>query len=224
MTNEIPLLILGAGGTASDVLELFADSTGPDGMRYHVLGLLDDNPDLHGESVGEHRILGSLADLGRWPEAMVADTLGSPRSHRRRAGIIAHLGIDPGRFATLVHPTAVVADSAVIGTGAIVYPHTMIGPRVQLGSHVIVLSHSVVNHDSRIGAYTILASHVACAGRVTVGADCYLGMGSCLIQDAHIGNGALVGMGSVVIRDVASGGVVAGNPATELSTGDHTTE
>lgn len=224
MTSEILLLVLGAGGTAADVLELFGDATGPNGARYRVLGLLDDNPDLHGESVGEYQILGSLADVGRWPEAMVADTLGSPRSHRRRAGIIARLEIDPNRFATLLHPTAVVANSAVIGTGAIVYPHTMIGPQAQLGSHVIVLSHSVVNHHSRIGDYTILASHVACGGRVTVGAGCYLGMGSRVIQDVDIGDGALIGMGSVVIRDVAAGAVVAGNPATDLPARDHPAE
>ena len=112
MTKEIPLLLLGAGGTAADVLELFGDATGQDGARYRVIGLLDDNTDLHGESVGEYQILGSLADIGRWPETMVADTLGSPRSHRRRAGIVAQLAIDPDRFATLVHPTAVVANSA----------------------------------------------------------------------------------------------------------------
>lgn len=224
MTNEIPLLVLGAGGTAADVLELFGDATGPDRVRYRVLGLLDDNPDLHGESVGEYQILGPLADVGRWPEAMVADTLGSPRSHRRRAGIVARLKIDPDRFATLVHPTAVVANSAVIGTGAIVYPHTMIGPGAQLGNHVIVLSHSVVNHHSRIGDYTILASHVACGGRVTVGAGCYLGMGCRVIQDAAIGDGALIGMGGVVIRNVAAGAVVAGNPATDLPARDHSAE
>jgi sugar O-acyltransferase (sialic acid O-acetyltransferase NeuD family) len=224
MINDIPLLVLGAGGTAADVLELFADSTGPDGARYHILGLLDDNPDLHGESIGGHRILGALADVGGWPEAMVVDTLGSLRTHRSRAEIVARLGIDPGRFATLVHPTALVADSAIIGTGAIVYPHTMIGPRVQLGNHVTVLSHSVVNHDSRVGDYSILASHVALAGRVTVGADCYLGMGARVIQDAGIGDGALVGMGSVVIRNVPAGAVVAGNPATQLPTRDQTVE
>lgn len=224
MTNEIPLLVLGAGGTAADVLEFFTDATGPGGARYRFLGLLDDNPDLHGQSIGEHQVLGPLADVDRWPEAMVADTLGSPGSHRRRAAIISRLDIGQDRFATLVHATAVVAESAVIGTGAIVYPHTMIGPGAQLGNHVIVLSHSVVNHDSRIGDYTILASHVAVAGRVTVGAGCYLGMGSQIIQDAGIGDGALVGMGSVVIRAVAAGSVVAGNPATELPAQDSSAE
>ncbi|HEU5357698.1 MAG TPA: NeuD/PglB/VioB family sugar acetyltransferase [Gemmatimonadales bacterium] len=211
----IPFLILGAGGTARDVLE-WLPALAAAGRPHRCIGVLDDDPAKLGNDIGGARVVGALPDAVRWPDALVLDALGGPRSHRRRAEMIGRTGLTRDRFFTLVHPTAVVAGSAVIGVGALVYPFTWIGPGVRLADHVTVLSHGSVNHDAEVGTGTILASHVMLAGGVMVEDHCYLGAGARVRQGVRVGAGAMVGMGSVVVGDVPAGATVAGNPARPL--------
>lgn len=211
----IPLLILGASGTARDVLD-WLPALGAAGHEYRCLGLLDDDPAKRGIDVGGAAVLGGLSEAERWADAVFVDALGGPRSYRRRAEMVGRTGLARGRFVTLVHPTAVVSSRASVGVGALVYPFTLLGPGVRLGDHVTVLSHGSINHDASIGDGSILAAHVVLAGGVTVEDHCYLGAGARIRQGVRVGSGAMVGMGAVVLDDVAAGATVAGNPARLL--------
>lgn len=211
----ISLLILGAGGTARDVLDWLPALTSA-GREYRCLGLLDDDPAKLGTDVGGVTVLGALPDAGRWADAVIVDALGGPRSYRRRAEMIGRTGLARSRFVTLVHPTAVVSPHADIGVGGLIYPFSMIGPGVRLGDHVTVLSHGSINHEASIGDGSILAAHVVLAGGVTVEDHCYLGAGARIRQGVRVGTGAMVGMGAVVLHDVAPGTTVAGNPARPI--------
>ena len=53
-----------------------------------------------------------------------------------------------------IHPTAIVADGAVLGEGVRIGPYSMVGPRVVLGDNVELVSHAVVDGNTRIGAGT----------------------------------------------------------------------
>lgn len=214
MTTTRPVVVLGAGGTAADILEFLGTDSGSTGLS--CVAVLDDDSALHGSTIAGATVEGPLSEMHRWPDAMMIDALGSPGSFRRRPDIMAGLDVSPERFATVIHPQATVSPSATVGAGSLIYPYTMIGPGVTVGEHTIVLSHSVINHDGCIGAFGILASHVALGGRVRVGHCCYVGMGASVIQDCTLGDQVLVGMGSVVVDDVPAGLTVAGNPARPL--------
>jgi sugar O-acyltransferase (sialic acid O-acetyltransferase NeuD family) len=212
------VLILGASGTARDLLS-WIPACAAAGRGWRCLGLLDDDPALHGTTVDGVPVLGPLVTAAGRSDVRLVDALGGPRSFRRREEILRAAGLDPRGFATIVHPSAVVAPDAVIGPGCLVYPFAFVGPGVRLGAHVTMLSHVAVNHDAIVGDFTILASHAAIAGRAELGAACYVGMGARIIQDGRVGAGAMVGMGSVVIRPVPPGATVAGNPARRIANG-----
>jgi UDP-N-acetylglucosamine acyltransferase len=53
-----------------------------------------------------------------------------------------------------IHPTAIVADGAVLGEGVRIGPYSMVGPRVVLGDNVELVSHAVIDGNTRIGAGT----------------------------------------------------------------------
>lgn len=56
--------------------------------------------------------------------------------------------------AAAVHPTAIVAEGAVLGAGVRIGPYCMVGPRVVLNDNVELVSHAVVDGNTTIGAGT----------------------------------------------------------------------
>ena len=211
----IDLVIVGAGGTASDVLD-FIDDINRRHHTYRCVGLLDDNADANTTVIAGVRILGPLAMAGELSRVQFVDALGGPASFRQRQKLVDALGISPDRFESIVHPTACLSRRSSLGQGSIIYPHVTVGANVTLGAHVLILAQSVVNHDCRVGDYTIITSGVCISGCVDIGESCYLGTGSQIIQGAIIGSRSMIGMGSVVIRNVEEDSVVAGNPARTL--------
>ncbi len=81
-----------------------------DGGRWRLLGHLDDDPALHGRDVDGVPVLGGCelaAELP--PRARLVVCAGSPRDHAVRARLVRRLGLPRERYATVVHPTAVVS-------------------------------------------------------------------------------------------------------------------
>lgn len=54
----------------------------------------------------------------------------------------------------VVHPTAIVADGARLGSGVRIGPYSIVGPAVVLGDNVELVSHAVVEGNTTIGAGT----------------------------------------------------------------------
>ena len=68
-----------------------------------------------------------------------------------------------------IHPTAVIAESAVIGDGVSIGPFCVLGEHVQIGAGSCLSAHVVIEARSCIGEHGILKS------QVVVGHDCIIG-------------------------------------------------
>lgn len=221
MPRPQPLVLVGAGGTASDVLSLIdALNLAEPNPRYEVLGLLDDAAG-RGHQVQGHPVLGKLSDgpalQQETPSLRFVDCLGSPSSHTKRASILTLNGLAPDQFASLIHPAAVCASDVQMGPGCLVFANVTILSGVTLGGHVTILSNCVLNHGVTVEDFSILASNVCLSGEVQLGHSVYIGCGANVKERVSIGAGALVGLGSAVICDVGSGEIVAGVPAKALA-------
>lgn len=206
------LIILGAGGTAKDVLSIIHDINAQS-ERYRCVGLLDDNPALEGQAVCGVPVLGPLARAKSLDDVLFVNCLGSPRNYWKRETIVAPLQLAPQRFATLVHPTAALSTFSTVGHGVVLYPNVVVMAGVRIGDHVTVLANTVMNHDVVVEDFCIITSGVNLSGGVRLGRGSYIGAGASLIQYCTVGEWALVGLGSAVVRDVAPWTVVAGRPA-----------
>ena len=216
--GEGALVLLGAGGTARESVDLVAAIIQA-GSRWRIVAALDDDGSLTGTQIDGIEITGPLAHARLYPtDTRFIDTLGSPRNYAHRPGIIGGLGLSDDRFVTLVHPTASVSPSAFLGPGSLVFAFATVGAGARLGCHVTVLPHGAVSHDAIVGDWTQIATAAIVSGAAHIGRCCYIGAGSTIIDGATVGDGALVGMGSVVLKQVPPGVVVAGNPARILRT------
>jgi sugar O-acyltransferase (sialic acid O-acetyltransferase NeuD family) len=210
------VVILGSSGTSYDILDTMRAVNEAAGQeRFRCIGLLDDNPSLKGSTRNGVEILGPMS-LASTLDCFVINGVGSSRSFVHKEEITGRTGCPPERFVTVVHPTASVSTTAVLGLGTVVMQNAVVCSNARVGSHVVLLPCAVVSHDDIIGDYTCIATGVCISGGAHIGKCCYLGCNSAIIENAHVGDYCLVGMGSVVTKDVEDNSVVVGNPARFL--------
>ena len=203
-----PLLIFPFNGNGLEALDCL-------GGEFRLLGFVDDVPEKQGQSPYGYAVF-SRAALGQWPLAKVLAAPGGPASFRSRRTNIEALGVEPGRFARVIHPTARVSPLAKIGHNVLIMAGVVITSNAVIGNHVCVLPNTVVHHDAQIGDWSLIGSNVTVAGSTIIGENCYIGSGTSLMNGLAIGAGSLVGLGSNVIRSVPAGCTIAGNPARLL--------
>jgi sugar O-acyltransferase (sialic acid O-acetyltransferase NeuD family) len=204
------LVIVGAGGFARET----AAAATAAGRR--VLGFVDDDPALHGTSRSGLRILGSVDMVAGMPDAAVVVCVGNPRNYTVRQRIVDRLGLPADRYATVVHPSAVVGSGSVVGPGSVLLAGTVLTADVTIGSHVAVMPQAVFTHDDRVGDYATVATGVRLGGGAILERGAYVGAGALVREGVTVGAWSLIGMGSVVLHDIPPGQIWAGNPARLL--------
>lgn len=209
-----PLVILGTGGSAYDVLDI-VEAINAIKPTWHVAGFLDDARPTGSRHLGL-TILGGLRDAGTLAGHLFVNVIGSDSSYRKRPEFLASTGLAAERFATLVHPGASVSARARLGRGVYVNHGVSVGGGVVVGDHVALSPGCIIGHDSVIEDYAMVAPGAVVSGFVHLSRACYVGARAVIRQRIHVGDQALVGMGAVVVREVAAGATVVGNPARPL--------
>jgi sugar O-acyltransferase (sialic acid O-acetyltransferase NeuD family) len=210
-----PLLIVGGGGFARETLELI-HALNARAPAWRVMGLLDDDPAMSGRTIHGVEVIGPSDVVHDRADALVAVCVASPERPAGRLALASRLGLDAERYATLVHPTAVVAASATIGPGSVLHAGTVLTADVTLGAHVAVMPAVVLTHDDRVGNGVTFGAGVRVAGGVTIGDAAYVGAGALLRENVVVGSESVVGMGAVVTRSVPPREVWAGVPARRI--------
>lgn len=208
-----PLVVIGAGGFGREAVEaaLAANDVSP---TWDLLGFADDDASLHGTRVDDVEVLGPVDGvLSRYPSAHFTVTTGRPDNYFSRPRIARRLAVDPGRWATIVHPAASVARSATVGYGTVILAGVVVTAAARIGNHVAVMPGTVITHDDVVGDFATLAAGVRLGGGVEVGEGAYLGAGAMVRQGLTVGRWSLVGMGAVVTRAVPEAEQWVGTPA-----------
>lgn len=126
------LLILGAGGHGKVVKEI-ADAFG-----YTNIAFLDDNST---EAIG--KIADSKAFVNQFQEVIVG--IGN---NKFRGELLTRLEQEGFAIPVLIHPTAYVSKSALIGKGTVVEPMAIVNANSKIGIGCIVSVGSIVDHDA----------------------------------------------------------------------------
>jgi sugar O-acyltransferase (sialic acid O-acetyltransferase NeuD family) len=209
-----PLVLVAAGGLARETLEAARA-----GERWQPVAALDDDPATWGTRVLGVPVTGGVDTVGDHPDAAVVLCAGGGATRAVLAARLAGHGVDPGRYATVVHPDVHVPDSCSIGRGGVVLSGVVMTADVRVGDHVVLMPRVVLTHDDVLDGVVTVAAGAVLGGAVHVGEAAYLGMACSVRQHARIGPGAVVGMGAVVLSDVPGGETWAGVPAAPLAAG-----
>jgi sugar O-acyltransferase (sialic acid O-acetyltransferase NeuD family) len=134
-----------------------------------------------------------------------------------RRGIVERLVSEGRALATFIHPTAIVASTAVVEDGSVLFPNVVVGARSRIGRGTIVNRGALIGHHSSIGSFSFVGPGANIAGKVEIGDDCYLAIASVVRDGLSIGAGATVGAGAVAVKDVPPGVTVVGVPARPIA-------
>ncbi len=209
--KRCPLVLVGAGGFARETVEVVAAINAHEQV-WDLRGFVDDDPAMHGRQVCGLPVLGPIESVVD-SDVTITVCVGSPKNFTSRARIVARLDLHPERYASLVHPSAVIPASVQVGNGSVVHAMTVCTGWARIGAHVAVMPAVVITHDDLVEDFVTLAAGVRIAGNVTVETGAYLGSGSLIREDLTIGAWSLIGMGSVVTKSVPTGEVWFGSPA-----------
>lgn len=203
------LFIFGAGGFGREVLCLVRDADRfwqqDSAPSFVIDDAFYDAPQIMGAPVVRR---------SEWDgDGEVVVAIGDPATRRK---IVASLQL--AKFATLIHPTAVIGDDVEIGPGAIITAGCILTCNIRLGAHAHLNLHSTVGHDCRIGDYFTTAPGAKISGSCKIGDGVYVGTNASVREKISIVDAVTVGMGGVVLRDITAPGVYVGVPVVRKST------
>ena len=209
-----PIILYGAGSQALVIAEI------AQALKYDIVGLLNDGPVSRDDL--PYPIYFDLKHLleavsASYQQIFFSISIGNEfgRERHERYVMLATHGLVP---ATLVHPTAFVSPSVVMGAALQVMPFAMVHTRARIGEppYSTRVRWSNTNAIS-VGEPTLAPEQCLC-GRVRVGDFCFIGAGATVIPDVQIGDNVIIGAGSTVIENLPSGGIYAGVPARQIGT------
>ena len=201
------ILIVGAGGFGREVMQwahaawpthasLIAGflSADPRRLAGHDCDLpIIDSPDHYAPEAGDALLL----------------AIGIPEARRRVAEVLQSRGAE---FLTLIHPTAIVAPTASIGTGGILCPYSIVSDSARVGNHVLLNYHASLGHDASAGDYAVLSPYAALGGNAHVDADVFMGLHASVGPGRRIGARSKVSANSCALSDAPADSIIYGVP------------
>jgi len=198
--NYKSVLILGAGGHAKVITDTLIS------MRRSIVGILDPGKAI-GETVLGIPVLGSDNKILEFPqdEIELANGIGALPGDTLRWELAKKFNGKGYRFATIIHPTAVISSNVKLAEGVQLMAGCIVQPDVVIGRDTIINTGSSIDHDCHIGGCCHIAPGVTLSGGVTLEDGVHVGTGACVVHQVTVGAGAVIGAGGTVHSDILCG-------------------
>ncbi len=204
------IIVVGASGQAKVILDI-VEREG----AHHIVGVVSHDAVIGDRFLG-YPVLGRDSDLvslvieGKANGALMA--IGDNWVRGRLVESFRQAAPDL-RFATAIHPTAVIGRDVIVGEGTVIMAGAVINGPTRVGRHCAILARSSVDHDSVLGDFSSLAPGVSQGGGVTLGDYAAIGIGASVRHGIRVGAHTVVGAGAAVVTDLPDLVVAYGVPA-----------
>lgn len=191
-------IMLGNGGHARVCRDVLALS------GFKEIGYVLSEAGSLGRPTSDDNFLGSDQWLLEQPadELLIVNGIGGEPDSVIRNTVFDEYSSVGFKFATLIHPSAYVADGVILGEGAQIMAGAIIQPNCVIESNVIINTGASIDHDCVVGKHVHIAPGAVLCGGVQIGEGAFVGAQACIIPAIRIGSHSLVGAGLTVRRDV----------------------
>lgn len=189
------IAVFGAGGHGKVVVDAIERNAG-----MAVACVLDDRPQPGAAILGHAVAGGREALLARRAEIDgVIVAIGDNDARREVAGWLVAQGFE---LHSVVHPDAVIAPSATVGSGTLVMPGAVVNAEARIGANAIINTGAVIEHDCEVGDAVHVAPGAVLCGGACIGQGTLVGAGAVVLPGVRIGESLLVRAGTVAARDM----------------------
>ena len=134
-------------------------------------------------------------------------------ANKIREKIVMKLKLNHDDYLTIVHPSAIVSDTSILGVGTVVMPNAIINASASVGHHAIINSGAIVEHDCVIDNFVHISPSATVAGSVHLNEGVHLGVSASVIPLKKVGEWTVIGAGAVVTENIPPNVTAVGVPA-----------
>lgn len=204
------IAILGAGDLGESLRQYALDRG-----DVAIAGFLDDARPRGSSFLGSE-ILGTAADAPVLYKSRAFDRVAYAIGYRNitiRKQRFEQLRASGIPIYSVIHPSAYIHSTAILGAGVHVFPTVAIDMAVTIGENVVLNTGCIIAHHSTVGSHCYFGPGVRVAGITNIGECCFVGIGASIIEKIKIGEETIVAAGAVVTGDVNPRSLMAGVPA-----------
>ena len=204
-----PVIILGACGLGRIALDILQRND------IVVYGFLDDDKALQGQVVNDVLVLGNTTEeryldlIGERCDVFIAT------EHRAQRERMVAMLREQNQVVSInaIHPSTIIAASAVLGYGNLLNTSVSLGTDATLGNHCILHTRAAIEHGVVIKDFVQVGAGSVVGAGATLNEHVFVGAGATIVAGVEIGRAASIGAGAVVLSNVKAGEIVLGNPA-----------
>lgn len=193
------ILIVGAGDLGKEAVWLVEDINRRV-RTYLILGFLDDDREKTGKEFYGYKVLGTTEKLEELEERPHVSAVLAIQDGNIRKRIVEEHNMFQA-WETLIHPTAVIAQTAEIGKGSLVFPHVTVSVDSSLGKFGLYYLNATVSNDCVFGDYVSVMTGTTVSEHVKIGEESCLSAGSCIYPHKTLGRRVKTAAGAVVSKD-----------------------
>jgi sugar O-acyltransferase (sialic acid O-acetyltransferase NeuD family) len=211
MSDQLDIIIVGAGGFGREILEMLWQCLPQDQFRFK--GFLAKSDETLKAARVEAKVLGDPIAYAPMPTDRFLLGIGDMDARRRTVESLVSKG---GQFLSLVHPLARIASTASIGEGAVIYPFAVVSNASKLDGFVHLNYFASVGHDCQVGKYCLLAPYATLNGFVRLEEEAYISTHATVAPGRTIGYRSKLSANSAAMQDVSENVIVFGVPGRQV--------
>ena len=201
--NSKPVIILGTGGHAKVVTDALKLS-GRKIVGFITLDMVIDS------YFCDEKILGNDSEISKYlpSEIELINGVGALPDKSLRCELADKMRKQGYSFATVIHPSAVIASDVTLEEGVQIMAGTVIQAGTKIGKDSIINTGTLIDHDCKIYENCQISPGVVLSGGVIVEKNSYIGTGAKIIQYITLKEECVVAAGAIIYKDVSSKTIV----------------
>lgn len=193
-----PLLILGAGGHASVLLDMLRQ------QKREIIGVV--SPMLESKS----KVFDGIEHFKNDDDILTFDSqsiklvngIGSLPGSNLRTIIYDKFKALGYEFETVIAHSAIISDYAKLAEGVQIFTGAIVQTNASIGANTIINTGAIIEHDCIIGENNHIAPGVTLSGQVTTEQSVHIGTAAAVIQNIKIGANSVVAGGAILTNNL----------------------
>lgn len=209
------VLIIGGEGNGGVIASCIEDNRKRfKDLEWEVAGFIND----YEKKVSGYPVLGGTNDINKFisDDYYFMYAIHMIGRNVKSEEVFLKMSIPDNRFATIIHKTAFVAESAIIEPGVFIMSNSYVGPAANIGKCTLIMANALIGHNTTVGPLCHFSVGSITSSYITIGKVSDVTLGARVLEKRNIGNYAIAGANSLITHDIPDYEIHVGSPAKFL--------